>query len=365
MRFRAPIIAVLLLAASAAPARADGDLAVFEVSGDAPADAPDAKTRALDAAFAGAVARALAAEADAATLRAHRQRVDADILGRARRYIASFKTLATETRDGRVHVTIQAKVDRGRVRAALAEIGVSAERPKPRRPEILALVGAETDDPGAVSMMWRALEGQGIKRFGLPKLPADDAGAINLGRDAHVGAVLVVRIVAAREGRIRATSEHGARVTATVRLLEVDGGVVVISTEFTEAGHGADPAAAARDAVTALAVAVAQEVGEAAARRWPEPRAGSAAGVVVRVRGAVRWGSIEAIQTAAALPGTRAVVRRVSGGEVDIGIEGVATAERVAGALRTATLPLGSLRVDKVAGDRIEVAVDGDGEGND
>jgi hypothetical protein len=234
--------AVLLLAVAllgAGTARADGDLATYEVAGEAPADASDARTRALDAAFAEAVARALAAEVDAAALRAHRAQVDAQIIGRARRWVASFQTVRSETTGGRLRVVIRARIDRGKLRAALAELGIGGGggRPKPRgRPRLLVLVrgelpggafasfgarGAADAGPTGAALQ-RALAEQGFvtvapvspvsSRPGAAgaDLPVDDPAAVAAARAAGAGAVAVIGILLTPDGRIRATTRHGA-----------------------------------------------------------------------------------------------------------------------------------------------------------
>jgi hypothetical protein len=138
----------------------------------------------------------------------------------------------------------------------------------------------------------------------------------------------------------------------------------VTTAELSAAGHGDDPAAAGRSAADAIVASAARSLGETAARRWPDARPAEAGGVVVAVRGAGNWRSIEALQAALTLPGARTSIRRIGGGLVDIAVDG-ASIDRASAAIRTAALPLGTATIDRTAGDKIEVTIDGDREGDD
>src|SRR5690348_15945769 len=81
-----------------APARAQtGDVATYQTDGFAEAAAADARTRALDVAFASAVRRAIADLASDAEVGRHRDDVDKQLLARARLWVASFKVVSQAT----------------------------------------------------------------------------------------------------------------------------------------------------------------------------------------------------------------------------------------------------------------------------
>src|SRR5690349_2666130 len=83
-----------------APARAQaqtGDVATYQSDGFADAAAADARTRALDVAFAAAVRHAIADLASDAEVSRHRDDVDKQLLARARLWVASFKVVSQAT----------------------------------------------------------------------------------------------------------------------------------------------------------------------------------------------------------------------------------------------------------------------------
>ena len=87
------------------------------------AGASDARTRALDAAFASAVTEAVADLAGKAA-RTQGAAVDREIVKRARRFVASFAVTAERPGADQLELDVDVRIDHDKVRARLLELGV-------------------------------------------------------------------------------------------------------------------------------------------------------------------------------------------------------------------------------------------------
>ncbi|MCE9572771.1 MAG: hypothetical protein K8W52_06400, partial [Deltaproteobacteria bacterium] len=250
--------------AMAGVARAE-DVASYDGDGAAAATLSDARTRALDVAFATAVDRAVTEVIAPADRTAHRGDIDRAIVGRARLYVASFKVV-TEGADGAdFHVSATIKVDRDKIRAKLGELGIpylpkagTLEVPLPVGPigavpihvgpaeppttratvllrvttptAVLANYGVEGGDPPGIDAVAERATRAGLTVVPAPHsgpsahaggdLPLDDEGARALAGDAKARVVVLVGVALEGTGPVRGTREQGAVAVATARVLD-------------------------------------------------------------------------------------------------------------------------------------------------
>ncbi|MBK9032757.1 MAG: hypothetical protein IPL61_16060 [Myxococcales bacterium] len=353
--------ALAALAALAVPARAQP--VTYQSHGSAAAGEADARTRALDAAFATAVTEAVADLAGKAA-RAQAAAVDREIVKRARRFVASFAVTDERTRADRLEIDVDVRIDHDKVRTRLLELGVElrgAPPPEPSTPAILTrpatvlyrVVGAgevaasfgaaaRSDLPGAAALE-AALARAGYRAVpasaaGPPpddggKLPVDDQSARALAVDVHADVALVVGVAVGAPGAIRGTPLEAAPARAWLRLIEAGTGRVTLeaatATAVWRPAAGGDRADLTERAVT-------QAVGQLAVRGFgaatPRPTSIEAgpplvatAGVTVRVVGAGAWQAAALIRAdLAAAPGVTATnVAGVAGDTVALAVAGI------------------------------------------
>ena len=118
---RAVVIAMLL----ARVAWAD-DVVAYEAEGESAANASDARTAALDDAFARAVTSALADLVSGDVRTAHQGELDKEIVGHARLWVARFTVTKDEVDDDRRELTVSVRIDRDKLRARLDELKISS-----------------------------------------------------------------------------------------------------------------------------------------------------------------------------------------------------------------------------------------------
>lgn len=115
------MVAALSTAASAE------DFVAYQTEGDAPASAADARTMALDEAFANAVTTALS-ELVAPEVRTSRKgELDKEIVGRARLWVVKFSVTKDETVEDRRELVVSVRIDRDKLRARLGELNVAVK----------------------------------------------------------------------------------------------------------------------------------------------------------------------------------------------------------------------------------------------
>ncbi len=139
----AALIASLLFAA---PAAAE-DIKTFEVTGEADAAASDSRGVAVDAAFARAAEDALEDLLTKAQRTEQRTALNKEIVGRARRWVASYKVTADQTDGGRRQLTVAVRINREALRARLVELAILTAAVEPPVGE----PGAVADPSGAVT----------------------------------------------------------------------------------------------------------------------------------------------------------------------------------------------------------------------
>lgn len=147
----AALLALLLVAA---PAAAE-DIKTFEVSGEADAAASDSRGVAVDAAFARATEDALEDLLTKAQRTEQRAALNKEIVGRARRWVASYKVTADQTAGGRRQLTVAVRINREALRARLVELAILTAAEPPVDPSAdpggVTSPGGVSDPGGAVT----------------------------------------------------------------------------------------------------------------------------------------------------------------------------------------------------------------------
>jgi hypothetical protein len=369
------------LAVGTAPAWAD--TVRIEAAGEAPAGT-DARTHALDAAFAEAVTQALARMIDAPAQRQRSEDIARVTVRRARRFVRSYRVIEEETRDQRVAVRIAAQVDLDGLRAALAEIGIEARdeadgaAPEPAGGKAgsgaqgaLVLVRAEFAGRTQVSVSAGATEalerqvrelGFGLRRApggsragdGDDGLPFSDDAAAELGQEAQAACVLVVGMEVTPAVRVRGTRLDGAAGRGVIRVLDVRSGVAELVAEAEVAGGGFAEAseAALERAASVLGQRLIGAVSAAVGSHF-RPAVATEGALLVEIRGHTGWQQVSAIvsQLSRTSGIERVWPRRVGSGAVilavDADVDGERAQRRVASILERVTLPAASLTVER------------------
>jgi hypothetical protein len=363
-------LALLVLLAAARAARAE-DVATYETDGSAASSLSDARTRALDVAFAAAVGKSLEDLVAPADLTSFRGDLDRVIVARARLYVASFKVTSEDTRGDELHVSAAVKIDRDRVRAKLTELGVpmksggaTAPTAPANAPKAVVLLRVETPtgviaDYGAAAVdTVPGLEGiggvlrtagvavvtaprSGPAAHGGGELPLDDDSARALAGDARAGMVVIVGVTIEGAGAVRGARAEGASAIAHVRILEGDrlsGEGVARAGAYSSEDAGAITRAATTAAVGAVSAAMPKAADGAVAPPAPPPPPLVApdGAVLVRLRGLTVWTPIKSItaQLSQTSGVDKIVMMRVAAGEVVLAVTTKQKPERIAAAIR-------------------------------
>ncbi len=124
------------------------DIVAYQAEGDAPASGADARTMALDEAFANAVATALSELVAPEVRTARKGELDKEIVARARLWVAKFSVTKDETIENRRELTVSVRIDRDKLRARLGELNIATKdaavsaQPNPGTGEPAGPVGA-------------------------------------------------------------------------------------------------------------------------------------------------------------------------------------------------------------------------------
>ncbi|MBK7534175.1 MAG: hypothetical protein IPI49_02165 [Myxococcales bacterium] len=121
-----PLLAVgMLIASLATQAQAQaGDVKTYDVTGEADAGASDPRAVAVDDAFAEATKDAVEDLLTRAQRTEHRATLSKEIIGRARRWVASYKVATDETAAGRRTLTVTVRINLQALRARLVELQI-------------------------------------------------------------------------------------------------------------------------------------------------------------------------------------------------------------------------------------------------
>jgi len=388
-------LALALVLATAAAARAE-DVVAYEVEGQADAASADARTAALDDAFAHATERALAELVPADTRKAHKADLDREIVARARLWVAKFAVGKDDTDDGRRQLAVSVRIDRDKLRSRLSELGLGegdgavtptqgngAGPGAARSVTILLRVArptgtvadygpdADKDAPGtaAVTTVMRSA-GMTVKRApttgaaarATGDLPVDDDEAEALATGAKAELALVAGVAVGAPVAVRGVAGTAALVTAHVRLIERSGHKVLGEGSAVVALTGADDVKAIERALVAACADVvpppARQIGHAATFHGDDTPVAEPGVVLVRLSPKTSYTLVLAEQKyLAGAKGVRAAtLRRLSPGGWVIGVATSDGVDKVAQIAKKAPTSESSVSV-KVAGDLVELAL--------
>jgi hypothetical protein len=341
------------------------DTVALVVEGKAQGTGSNVRTQALDVAFADAVTKVVREILPAPAREKFKDTLRDNVIRRSRLYVAKFKVLDERSVEGQVHLQAEVTVDRDKLRAALAELGV-AETVEPgggSRPRVVVLLkatsgsqtvttfGSTGGDGGAagravldelrahgfdvVDTAGRTVQLSGAGDDGLP---IDDDAAVDLARSVGAGGAFVVGVGAKLEGKIRGTSLTGAAATASLRVVDAQNGEAIAKSSGKGAAWGNDDGSAAGAAAVDSVERAMRSVAADVARHWPVSRSSSGDGLEVKIRGASSWAVIAAIiAKLAATRGVRAVHPiRVDRGKIDIALESGISPNEVAAQIKRA-----------------------------
>lgn len=318
-------IAIALVMALAAPAAAD-PIVTYASEGSFAADDAEARTRALDAAFASAVTEAIA-ELAGKNARAQAAAVDREIVKRARRFVASFAVTREGPRGDRFEVAASVRVDHGKLQAKLVELGVvlrdvAPEPPavaRPRATLLYRVVGAgptastfgaaaRRDLPGVDALVAALARGgyasveptaAGPAPDDEGELPVDDLGARALASDVGADLALVVGVTVGPIGPVRGAPLHAAPARAWLHLVDVKANRTIREAAVATGAWGDRERTPIRAAERAAAQLAAQVFGPASGGDGPRadaPPITASQGVTVRVRGAGAWNAANLVR---------------------------------------------------------------------
>jgi hypothetical protein len=407
----------LVTPVAAEPAAPTGDLAAYEVEGDADATGSDPRVAALDEAFGRAVGLAVKDLVDAEARKANKTALDKEIVGRARLWVARFTVNKDETSDGRRQLSVTVRVDRDKMRARLGELKipvVGLQAPVTPPPEqaggekggpppaigrgavvLLRVMGgdgthasfgptADKDAPGlgALAATLRTA-GYAIRRSPASgtvrpdgDLPIGDGDAEGLANEAKAEAAAVASVTIGGAIIVRGVATTALLVGARVRIVEkgkkLGEGVAVA------AARGSEPAVVAAAIDRALVAAATDALPNASAPRpiagggppFSPPAPGGFTGadtpipepgvVLVRLPPKTPWGLVAAeLKYLAGAKGiTRAVLRRMSPAGWVIGVSTTESVQRIAQIAKRAPGNDSTANV-KVVGDIVELALGG------
>jgi len=234
------------LVTTGATARAD-DIIAYQADGESDAAAANARVEALDEAFGKAVSQAVDDLVDAAARKQNKPAIDRELLGHARLWVAKFTVTKETVADDRKQLSVSVRVDRDKLRARLAELGIAARSPadapaatgdavtvllRVATPDgMRATYGsaAETDVAGLAALS-EALRRANFWVKRAPalapdarpdgELPIDDAGAEAIAGEARTDLVAIAGITVGEPVLLRGIDASGVLVTARVRLVD-------------------------------------------------------------------------------------------------------------------------------------------------
>jgi len=392
---------VLLLAMLAAvPAFAE-DIVAYQAEGDAPASGSDARTMALDEAFANAVGTALTELVTAETRTARKAELDKELIGRARLWVAKFSVTKDETVEDRRELTVSVGIDRDKLRARLGELGIAVKEAAAavtptgagdptaaaaaRTATILLRVmtpsgiradygaSADKDVPGLASLTnilrtngfaVRRAPTAGPAATGDTELPLTDEEADGLAAEAKADVVAIAGVKVGAAVPVRGQATTAALVTATVRIVDRKDKKVIGQGTSTAGAKGTDPNYAIDRALVGAATDVmppgAAKLAAAGTFSGEDPPVVQPGGVLVRLPAKTPYANVLLEQKyLAGAKGVRsATLRRLSPGGWVIGVATNEPIEQVARIAKKAPSTDTSASV-KIVGEIVEVTLSG------
>jgi hypothetical protein len=397
---RAVILATL---AAASPSALADDIVAYQTEGAAPASSADARVMALDQAFATAVTMALG-ELVAPDVRVARKgELDKEVVSRARLWVTKFSVTKDETIDDRRELTVSVRVDRDKLRARLAELGIRTRDasgaagdggetspgdsvvPQVRTATVLLRVltpagvladygkGADKDVPG-LGAMTNLLRGNGfaVRRaptsgpaaHGNSVLPLTDEEADALASEAKADVVAIAGVKVDASVPVRGLPTSASLITASLRVFDrrdrklLGQASAVAAAKGDELGYAIDRAlvGAAADVLPPAPA----KLGPAGAFRGDDRPIGEPGVVLVRLPARTPFATVLLAQKhLAGAKGVRgASLRRLSPSGWVIG---VSTSEPIEQVARIAKKPPtgGTTASVKIIGDIVELTLTG------
>jgi hypothetical protein len=241
---RGVLVAMMLAASVRAHAE---DIVAYEAEGDAPIAGADARTAALDDAFARAVGLAIADVVAGDVRTAHKGELDKEIVGHARLWVAKFTVTKDETEDDRRQLTVSVRIDRDKLKARLDELKIATKdsTPQPGDPSartvtillrvasskgMHASFGKSADhDTMGLGGLATALRSAGMTVRRAPDVgnvatdgdyPIVDTDLDTLGDAARADLVVLAGVTVGDAANVRGVAQPEALVTAHVKLFD-------------------------------------------------------------------------------------------------------------------------------------------------
>lgn len=350
----------MLLALAAGRAHAE-DVVAYEAEGDAAVGGADARTAALDDAFARAVGSALGDLVTGDVRTAHKGELDQEIIGHARLWVAKFTVTKDQTQDARRELTVSVRIDRDKIRARLDELKVPTKDATPaadgqRAVTILLRVATskgshasfgksadhDTMGLGGLATMFRGA-GMAVRRAPdagtvAPDgdVPIGDADADALADTAKADLVAIAGVTVGDPVAVRGQPQPAVLVAAHLRLFDHRAHALVGQSSALAAAGAGDPRYAVDRALTAAASDVLppapRKLGEAAAFTGDDTPFVEPGVVLVRLGPTTPFGMVLVEQKfLAGAKGVRAAsLRRLSPAGWVIGVTTSESIERVA-----------------------------------
>ena len=386
------VLLVMMLLAGVARAE---DVVAYEAEGEALAAGADPRAAAIDDAFAHAVATALAELVPADVRAQHKADLDKEIIGHARRWVPGFAVTKDETNDDRRQLVVSVRVDRDKIREALAKLGIATQDTTSHptaepgaRPAVVLLrvatpkaVHADFGDAGekdvaGLAVVTNALRDAGmmVKRTTGPgaaphpgDLPLDDGDADAYADAAKAEVVAVAGVTVGPLVLVRGQMDPAALVTAHVKLYERKDHKLLGQGAAMAAARGDDAAAIAYGADHALAAAMAdvlppqpQKLAQASGYRGDDTPVADGGVVLVRLPAKTPWNLVLAEQKylAGAKGVKSASLRRLSPSGWVIGVVTADSPDKIAATARKAPTSDSTVTV-KIVGAVVEVGLTG------
>ncbi len=380
----------MMLALASKAAHAD-DVVAYEAEGDAPAAGADARTAALDDAFARAVGSALSELIAADVKTANKGLLDREIIGHSRVWVARFTVTKDSTEEGRRQLAVAVRIDRDKLRARLDELkiatkGTAGDAVDPATQKTVTILlrtrsakgsfasygkGADRDTLG-LSGLTTLLRSSGMTVRRAPEagnvgdgdFPISDAEADGVADAAKADFIAIAGVTVGDPAPIRGVPTEAVLITAHLRLVDrkahqmVGQGTAIAAARADDHKSGIERALAA--AATDVLPPQPMKLAQAAAFTGDDTPLSEPGVVLVRVSPKTPYSMVLVEQRyLAGAKGVRAAsLRRLSPNGWVIGVTTSDSIERIAQIAKTA--PATDTIADvKIVGSVVEVALSG------
>lgn len=386
---RGVLIAMMLAVSSSAYAE---DIVAYEAEGDAPSAGADARTAALDDAFARAVSNALGDVVAGDQRTAHKGELDKEIVGHARLWVAKFTVTKDETEDNRRQLTVSVRIDRDKLRARLDELKITTKDAAAAAPvegqKSVALLLRVSSAKGTRASFGKAADRDVLGLSGLATIvrasgfavkkvpdagiepaldgdyPVNDSNADALAEAAKADLVALAGVSVGDPVAVRGQPQNAVLVSAHVKLIDhrshqvVGQGVALAAAPAGEPRYAIDRALAA--AAADVLPPAPKKLAPAGAFTGDDTPFGEPGVVLVRLSSKTPFGIVQAEQKfLAGAKGVKAAsLRRLSPNGWVIGVTTNETIERIAQIAKKPPATDTSASV-KIVGEIVEVSLSG------